>query len=416
MAHPLARPFLLLPFVVAMATASAADPGPLAPVLQKSIDRHIVSGAVGLVADRDHVLDLEAVGESSVNAHTPMQTDSLFYIASMTKTFTGAAVMMLVDEGKLTLDDPVEKYLPEFKGQMVVEDKQPPHPPKHPITVREIMSHTSGLTGSDDPDVKRFFTLKEAVATIASKPLQWEPGTKYKYNNSGINTGARLVEVLSGVPFTDFLQKRLFTPLELKDTTYWPDEALAKRLANTTAMTADKSGREDILDAKDLTTEARQKFSQGVKVPQPMLNNFGQQMLFNYGHHFGEGSHGICSTASDIGRFCQMLLNRGEWQGRRYLSEEAVKQMGAIQTGEAPTPPELAYGIGVFVIKKDDQGPSVGSFGHFGARKTCMWIDPKNQIVMVLMVQSSDMTKEQQKELYSTFFQTAVEKFGWKGE
>jgi len=416
MLRPLAPFTLIILLFGAWGAASAAESGPLAPVLQSAIDKHIVAGAVGLVADKDHVLDLEAIGESSVSAHTTMQTNSLFYIASMTKSFTGAAVMMLVDDGKLKLDDPVEKYLPEFKGQMVVEDKQPPHPPKHPITVREIMSHTSGLTGSDDPDVKRFFTLKEAVATMASKPLQWEPGTKYKYNNSGINAGARLIEVLSGVPFTDFLQQRLLTPLQLKDTTYWPDEALAKRLANTTTMTADKSGREDILDAKDLTPAAREKFSQGVKVPQPMLNNFGQQILFNYGNHFGEGSHGICSTASDIGRFCQMLLNHGEWQGRRYLSEEAVQQMGAIQTGDAQTPPELAYGIGTFVLKKDDQGPPIGSFGHFGARKTCMWIDPKNQIVMVLMVQSSDMTKEQQKELYGTFFKAAVEKFGRKGK
>ena len=276
------------------------------------------------------------------------------------------------------------------------------------------MSHTSGLTGSDDPDVKRFYTLKEAVATIASKPLQWEPGTIYKYNNSGINTGARLVEVLSVVPFTDFLQQRLFTPLELKDTTYFPSEELAKRLAATTQMTADKTGREDILQAKDLTPEAREKFSQGVKVPQPMLDNFGQQILFNYGHHFGEGSHGICSTAGDIGRFCQMLLNGGTWQGRRYLSEEAVKQMSSIQTGDATTPPDMAYGVGMFIFKKNSQGPAVESFGHFGARKTCMWIDPGNQIVMVLMVQSADMTKEQQAELYGSFFKAAVAKYGRK--
>jgi CubicO group peptidase (beta-lactamase class C family) len=107
----------ILFFAVALATATAAEPGPLAPVLQKSIDHHIVAGAVGLVADKDHVLDLEAVGESSVSGHTPMQTDSLSYIASMTKSFTGAAVMMLVYEGKLKLDEPVEKYLPESRAR-----------------------------------------------------------------------------------------------------------------------------------------------------------------------------------------------------------------------------------------------------------------------------------------------------------
>lgn len=406
---------LAISLVTTFTTARAAEPGPFAPLLQKSIDQHIVSGAVCLVADKDHILDVEAVGLSSLRTQALMQTDSLFYIASMTKSFTAAAVMMLVDEGKLTLDDPVEKYLPEFKGQMVVENGQAPHPPKHPITVREIMSHTSGLISASDLPNKNLYSLQELVAEIASLPLQWEPGSKYKYNNCGIDTGARLVEVLEGVPFTDFLQQRIFTPLDLKETTYWPDEALAKRLASTTQMAPDKSGREDHVVGQDITPAARQKFGQGVDVPQPILDNFGQGMLFAYAHHFGAGAHGIFSTAGEIGRFCQMLLNSGTWHGKRLLSENAVKQMGTIQTGEAQTGPDEAYGVGVFVTKNDREGPAAGSFGHLGARKTVMWVDPKDQLVMVLMVQSFDMTGEQQKALYTPFFKAAVAKYGKAG-
>ena len=400
--------------LLAITVTRAADEAPFAPILQNLVDKHIVPGVVTLVADKDHVLDLEVAGYSRLSTKAPMKTDSMFYIASMTKSFTGAALMMLVDEGKVSLDDPVEKYLPEFKGQMVVENKQPPRPPKHPITVREIMCHTSGVAATNDPRLKHTFTLKETVAQIAA--LRFCNGSRGRSinTNTGINTGARLVEVLSGMVFTDFLQQRIFTPLGLSDTTYWPTEEQAQRLAYTALPTADKSGLEDTLHAKDLTPEVREKFGQGVKVPQPMLDNFGQDMLFTYSRHYGEGAHGICSTASDIGRFCQMLLNGGTWQGHRYLSEAAVKQMSTIQTGVAETTPDEAYGIGVFVTKKDNRGPSAGSFGHLGSHKTNMWVDPKNQLVMVMMVQVGDLTKEQEKELYEPFFKAAVAKYGRK--
>jgi CubicO group peptidase (beta-lactamase class C family) len=131
--------------------------------------------------------------------------------------------MMLVDEGKVSLDDPVEKFLPEFKGLMVVEDKdQPPHPPKHPVTVREIMDHTSGLIKASDKALKHPPTLQEFIAEIASHPLSQEPGTKYEYNNCGIDTGGRIIEVVSGIPYAQFMQQRLFTPLGMKDSSFWP--------------------------------------------------------------------------------------------------------------------------------------------------------------------------------------------------
>jgi CubicO group peptidase (beta-lactamase class C family) len=398
--------------VLAVAVAAEDERGPFAPELRSLVDRHVVAGVVVLVADREKVLDVEAAGFSSMEKRTPMQTDALFWIASMTKSMTGTALMMLVDEGKLSLDDPVEKYLPEFKGQMVEQAGIEMHPPQHPITVREVMDHTSGLVTPQDPALKRAYSLKENVAQFAKLPLQWEPGTKFQYNNCGINTGARVIEVVSGVPYAEFMQQRLFTPLGMKDTTFWPAEEQASRLASSTRLNADKSALEDLAFHKTLTPAGIAKFSQGVAVPTPMLANFGMSPLFDYANHFAEAAGGLFSTAGDTGRFCQMLLNGGTWQGRRYLSEEAVRQMSAIQTGEVPVNPQEGYGVGWFVKLRADEGPAVGSFGHRGARKTVMWIDPKHGLAMVLMVQCWELTGEQQKELYGTFMKAAVEKYG----
>ena len=398
-------------------TLRAEAETPLAPVLQSAIDKHIVAGAVVLVADKDHVLDLEAAGVSSISAKTPMQTDALFWIASMTKSFTGTALMMLVDEGRVKLDDPVEKYLPEFKGQMVSADKDhpEPHPPQHPITVREIMDHTSGLVLASDKALKQNHSLREDVAQYAAQPLRQEPGTKYEYNNCGINTGGRIIEVLSGMSYADFMQQRLSTPLALKDTTFWPGEDLGHRLATTAKTTADKSGLEDIDFSKDLTPAGIQKFSEGVPVPHALLVNFGMGPLFDYAKHYAMPAGGLYSTASDVGRFCQMLLNGGQWQGKQYLSAPAFQQMATNQTGDVIVGGgDEGYGVGWSVQKKDGRAPAVGAFGHRGARKTMMWVDPKNQLVMVLMVQSMDMTGPQSNELYNSFLKAAIEKYGAK--
>lgn len=386
--------------------------GPLGPVLQGLVDRKVVAGAVALVADEDKVLDLEAAGYSSLATKAPMKTDALFWIASMTKSMTGAALMMLVDEGKLKLDDPVEKYLPEFKGQMVKEGDAAPHPAKHPITVREVMDHTSGLVKPNDRALKRAGTLRENVAQFAAQPLIREPGTKFEYNNSGIETGARVLEVVSGVPYAEFMQQRLFTPLEMKETTFWPGEDLAKRLASSVKSNADKTGLEDIGLDRGVTPAIIQKLGKGLPVPASMVANFGIGAASDYGNHFAGAAGGLFSTASDVGRFCQMLLKGGTWQGKRYLSEDALRMMSAVQTGDVPVNPQEGYGVGWFVKIKADEGPSAGSYGHRGARKTVMWVDPKNRLVTVLMVQCWELTGDQTKELYQGVLKAAVEKFG----
>ena len=231
----------------------AQAPASAAAALQPFVDKHELAGAVALVADKDKVLSVEAVGFADIAGKKAMKTDALFWIASQSKAMTATAVMMLVDEGKIALDDPVEKYLPEFRGQMVVAEKDNEHmllrKPRHPITIREVLSHMSGLpfkSAIEEPTLDGL-PLAAAVRSYAMTPLQTEPGTHYQYSNAGINTAARILEVVSGMKYEDFMQRRLFDPLGMKDTTFWPTEEQAQRIA--------KSYRPD--DAKSNLVETR---------------------------------------------------------------------------------------------------------------------------------------------------------------
>jgi len=335
----------------------AETPKTPAAALQPYIDRHVLAGAVTLVATKDKILSHEAVGFMDVKAQTPMRPDALFWIASQSKPITAAAVMMLVDEGKLALDDPVEKYLPEFKGLMVVSEQDPDHvllkKPVHPITVRNVLSHTSGMRFSSPMEQPTLdgLTLKDAVRSYALLPLQHEPDSKYQYSNAGINTAARILEVLSGMKYEDFMQKRLFDPLGMKDTTFWPNDEQVARLARSYKPNAAKDGLDE-------TTVGQLTYPLTDRRRQPMP------------------AGGLFSTAVDVARFCQMILNGGELDGHRYLSEAAVKQMTTKQTAEAL---KDGYGLG--------WSTGGGNFGHGGAFATNMNIDSGRGLITVYMVQ-----------------------------
>jgi CubicO group peptidase (beta-lactamase class C family) len=202
------------------------------------VGRQELAGAVMLVADKEQVLAAEAVGWADIAGEKPMQTDSIFWIASQSKPITASALMMLVDEGKVNVNDPVEKYLPEFQGQMVVVEKDAEHVllrrPQHPITVKNVLSHTSGLpfkSALEEPTLD-LFSLVARVRSYAMTPLDFEPDSKYQYSNAGINTAARIIEVVEDMPFEQFLDERLFQPLGMRDTTFWPSEEQVARIAN----------------------------------------------------------------------------------------------------------------------------------------------------------------------------------------
>ena len=208
-----------------------SNPHPFAAKFQPLVDNHTLAGAVCLVATKDRILDEEAIGYADLETKKPMSFDNEFWIASMTKPMTATALMMLVDEGKVKIDDPVENYLPEFKGQTVSGSKdEPPVPANHPILVREILSHTSGMVNLPERPVPG--TLALHVQSYSESPLGAQPGTHFLYANANINTAGRIVEVVSGMPYEKFMQERIFTPLGMNYTTFQPDAAQMERLAS----------------------------------------------------------------------------------------------------------------------------------------------------------------------------------------
>lgn len=327
----------------------------VAQAVKPFVDAKELAGAVMLVANKDKVLTLEAVGSADIAGDRPMLIDALFWIASMSKPITAAALMILVDEGKVSLDDPVEKYLPEFKNVRVPigKDKELTRPGRA-ITVREVLSHTSGLpfgSPQEKPTID-VLPLKDAVLSYTKNPLASEPGTKYQYSNAGINTAGRIIEVVSGMPYEDFLDKRLFGPLGMKDTTFWPSEAQVKRLAKSYKPGTDKPGLVE-------TTIIHLKYP-----------------LSDRKTRYACPGGGLFSTASDCGVFCQMLLNGGVHNGKRILSEAAIKELSTKQT---PKGIDTNYGLGFSV--------GGGTFGHGGAYTTNMTVDSKRGLVYVWMVQ-----------------------------
>ena len=366
----------------AMGQAAAASKS-IARVLQPFVDSHSLAGAVILVASKDEVLDLEAVGWADVAAKKAMQTDCLFWIASQSKPITAAALMILVDEGKVCVDDPVEKYLPEFRGQMVVAGKENGRvvlkQPKHPITVRNVLSHTSGLPFKSPMETPTLdlFPLAERVRSYAKLPLDFEPDTKSQYSNAGINTAGRIIEVVSGMPYEQFLQKRLFDPLGMKDTTFWPTGAQLARLAKAYKPTADKKDLQE-------TKIEQLKYPLDDRIRQPMP------------------AGGLFSTATDVSLFYRMLANGGAYAGKRVLSEQAVKTMTSKQTGALPN----GYGFGI--------STGGGRIGHGGAYSTNSSYDQKSGLITIFLVQHAGWPGDGQKA-QPAFQRAAVEAFGRSG-
>ncbi|MHB1557871.1 MAG: serine hydrolase domain-containing protein [Isosphaeraceae bacterium] len=381
----------------ALLPGQSADTRP-AGALQPFVDRHQLAGAVVLVATPERVLSVEAVGYSDVAAAVPMKTDAVFWIASMSKPITATALMMLVDEGRVALDDSVEKYLPEFRNQMLVVDRRRDRMVlqacPHPITIREILSHTSGLvTRSPLESELDVLPLKIGTITYGLSALQFAPGTKYEYCNAGINTAGRIIEVVSDVPYEEFLQKRLFDPLGMKDTTFWPDEAQVARLAKSYRPGPKNQGLEEI----------------GItQLTYPLTDRSKR-------HPYPAG--GLFSTASDLARFGQMIAHGGTFEGRRYVSERAVRAMTSTQTGKLLNNGrgEHGYGLGWSTSRyaKENDGPVIpGPCGHGGAYATNMSIDPGRGLITVYLVQHAGFPGVDGSKVQEAFQQAAIRAFG----
>src|SRR3984957_1606730 len=345
-------------------SAFAADGAPPASpevtaAMQPYLDHYQLAGVIGIIADKTGMVHYKnLLGYADVEAKKPISEDNVFWIASMSKMFAGASIMMLVDEGRVSLDDPVTKFIPQLDKWMVVEEKDQSHillkPPARPVTVRHVLSHTSGLAGSSELQQvtgSDSTPLKARALSSVTGPLQWQPGSKYAYGNQGMNIAARIVEIVGGMPYEQFLQKRLFDPLGMAETTFWPSEEQIARLAGAYGPNKQKSGyaRGDI--------------------------GFLTKPLSDRVHRFPEAGGGLFSTTHDIFRYGLMLANDGELDGNRYLSHAAMDELRKEQTGKT----KVNYSLGYHLRN--------GMFGHDGAYGTDLSVNPTNGMVAIFMVQ-----------------------------
>lgn len=351
--------------MAALAADSGMDAGRLASIpvrMKEFVDASKTAGVVTLVARHGQIVAFDAVGYQDLDAKTPMRKDSIFRIASLTKPVTCAAIMVLVDEGRLAVIDPVERYLPEFKGQ-----KGPAGAPKRPVTIHDLMTHTSGLPGAapTQPGAAPATDLAGRAAEGGKAALLFEPGTGWNYSNVGYAALGRIIEIVSGRPYDKFLAEKVFLPLGMKDTTFFPGDAQKARVA---ALYTDEG-------TKLTRASAREKATLEAKIPAP------------------EG--GLFSTAEDMFQFNQMMLNRGMLHGKRVLSPAAVALMATSMTGDLKTgfAPGVGHGYGYEVVRNGEatvRYNSVGSIVKGGAFRTYEFVDFEKDLVGVLMMQRTN--------------------------
>jgi CubicO group peptidase (beta-lactamase class C family) len=360
------------------------DGDPVAAALEPFIASGEIAGAVTVVTtmvnnayrSEDSSI-LSTVGNADLASKDPMQADTIFWIASMTKPITAAAVLMLADEGKLSIDDPLSKHLPDFAklvdgaGEPVV------------VTLRQALTHTSGLEEATREESAAATTLADLVPAWTSRPVKFAPGSKWQYCQSSINAAARVVEVVSGQSFPEFLEARLFGPLGMKDTTFYLSGEQRGRLATSYRRTDAgvlEPAEIGILQGKDPTSRDRYPAANG----------------------------GLFSTAPDYAKFALMLLGGGTLDGKRYLSEAAITLLSTLQTGELETgfTPGNGWSIGCCVVR-NPQGVtaslSPGSFGHGGAYGTQCWIDPVAGRIDILMVQRANFPNADASDVRKAF-------------
>jgi CubicO group peptidase (beta-lactamase class C family) len=364
-------------------------------IMNRHVAENQIPGAVCLIARRGKIAYQEAFGMADSEAGKPMQLDTIHRIYSMTKPVTSVAVMMLYEEGKFQLNDPVAKYLPEFgKMQVGIEEKDPQTgnlvlktaPARRQITIRDLLRHTAGLSYgffSDTLVDKEYrkakilsdLNLTEFVTHLTQIPLVYEPGTRWHYSVS-VDVLGRLVEVLSGKSFDQFLQERIFEPLDMGDTGFYVPAAKKDRLAKLYTPTKDGKIKPAAICA------TRQECTE--KFPEAAPSYLEPPTLFS-------GGGGLVSTAYDYWRFCQMLLDQGNYNGKRLLSRKTVQLMSSDNLGTIPAAmPGYGFGLGFAVNKAPGEAGALGSPGEFnwgGAAGTRFWIDPQEELIGIFMIQ-----------------------------
>jgi len=361
--------------------------------IQKSVDEGHLAGGVTLVARHGKVIYLKAVGDADREAKKPMRTDHIFRICSMTKPITSVAVMMLYEEGRLMLNQPVADFIPEFKSMKVLDPPYPQDrtsPPgalvdaKRPITIRHLLTHTSGLTyggarlgkayaaaGINGGLIQNEGTIGDAMKKLALQPLLFHPGDLWEYGLSDDVLGY-LVEVVSGMPLDRFFDERIFKPLGMKDTYFFVPDEKVPRLATAYTYYPGK-GLQPIVD-KQVVQERDSGYTADYAYRGPRT-------------YFGGGG-GLSSTTEDYFRFCQMMLNGGHLNGVRILSRKSVQLMS--QDHVQGKRPDGGFGLGFGVVSEPRFLTELGSLGTYdwaGFYFTRFIIDPKEDLIVIFMSQ-----------------------------
>jgi len=337
--------------------------------LQQFVDRGDLAGAVMLVAQHGKLVHLDAVGNANVERQRPMQPDAMFSIMSMTKPVAAVAALICCDDGKLSLDQPLARWLPEFD-----------QPPNNTITLRQALTHTSGLLS----DQRNTGTLAETVARLARQKLQFAPGSRWQYS-PGVTVAGRAVEVASGLPFDEFVATRICQPLKMHDTRFRLSAEDEARLATTSPTS----------NSEKSLSPAQFEFLGPMEKRSP------------------NPSAGLYSTAIDMYRFYQMLLGRGELAGVRILKADTVDEMLRPQTGElkAGFVPGSVWGLGIGLVQQPEGVTAMlspGTFGHGGLLGTQAWADPQRGAIMILLIQRLGLPNSDASDYRLAFQQAAA--------
>jgi CubicO group peptidase (beta-lactamase class C family) len=368
-------------------------------VMKDHVEKGHIPGALGMIARRGQVAYFSTWGQRDREAGKPMTPDTIFRIYSMSKPITSVAAMILFEEGRYSLNDPVKKFLPELAELEVKSEEKDPatgvttvriSKAHRDITIRDLLRHTAGFTYGffGDTEVDRAYRergilreqkdLGELLTQLGKLPLRFEPGTRWHYSLS-VDVLGRLIEVVSGKTFDRFLDERLFEPLGMNDTAFWVAPEKMDRLAQMYSPKGSQFGTDAFLRAKG-----------GIQELVPSDRQASRDFVAKPGLMSGGG--GLVSTANDYLRFSQMMLNGGQLDGRRILSRKTVELMTTDHLGDMPGMMSRGYGFGLgFAVARDvgqigDLG-SVGEYNWGGAAGTRFWIDPQEQLIGIYMIQ-----------------------------
>ena len=362
-------------------------------LLNRYVSEQRIAGAVAGIARRGRVAYLESVGVQDLQTRAPMTERLMFRIYSMSRPITAVAVMMLHEEGRFSLDDPVARFIPEFKNVVVSGvEGAPPRAPAQAMTVRDLLLHTSGLNARTSEIYRReqvrtrTMTMAQFIANLVRVPLMEDPGTRYRYSE-GTTVLGRLVEIWSAKPFEVFLDERIFRPLGMTSTMFWAATP-EQRARLTTVYGPVQGGGLTPTDTETLPFTER-----------PTLI---------------EGAIGLLSTAPDYLRFSQMLLNKGELDGVRILSAKTVETMttnGLSEAVQKTRGESIGWGLGnvqVVLNSASSEPANAGEYGWDGTAGTIFWVDPSKEVVAVLMTQSVPSNPDQIRQRFKAIVQQAI--------